>query len=114
MSKPLSQSQKLFNRVARHLLRQNCKSEKDGVCLYRGPNGTRCAAGAVIPNRKYKKSMETCTVDNKQVEPTIISLGYNLQELRALQLIHDQSDVYEWRGNLESYAKERNLKMPVV
>ena len=44
--------QAAFNKVARHLLRQNAKStNKDGECLYRGPNGLRCAVGALIPRR---------------------------------------------------------------
>ena len=52
--------QQIFNKVATHLLKQNKRSIDKGtdVCLYRGPNGTKCAVGVLIPDSLYLKTME--------------------------------------------------------
>lgn len=50
--------QEIYSTVRQHLLTQNARSAKNGNCLYRGPNGTKCAAGALIPDEIYTPSIE--------------------------------------------------------
>ena len=54
--------QEIFNTVALHLFAQKCRSASgpEGMmtCLYRGPNGTKCAVGALIPDELYNPDME--------------------------------------------------------
>ena len=43
--------QEIFDTVSVHLLTQNEKSQESDFyrsCLYRGPNGTKCAVGCLI------------------------------------------------------------------
>jgi hypothetical protein len=114
MSRKLSQNQKTFNKVARHLLRQGCKSKVGTVCAYRGINGLRCGIGALIPNRSYKKSMEGRIADDYMVGPILVQLGYDPNFCRSLQRVHDQYEPHEWRGELEGMARAYGLKMPIV
>lgn len=51
--------QELFNIVSLHLLNQGQKSAHETLCMYRGPNGMKCAAGVLIPDNEYNPSMET-------------------------------------------------------
>lgn len=52
--------QEMFTKVWRGLETQKWeKSRADKIgCLYRGPNGMKCAAGHLIPDEKYKPKME--------------------------------------------------------
>ena len=63
------EAQEIFDKVATHLFTQGCRSapnHKDtaGVCLYRGPNGTSCAVGVLIPDEIYAQEMEGVTITN--------------------------------------------------
>jgi hypothetical protein len=124
MSKRLSDDQKTFNKVARHLLKQNAKSmrayskdEGDGEshCAYRGDNGRRCAAGILITNNEYKPSFEGQAVYNSpEVDPLFRKKGLNIRLCYRLQGVHDGDDVRDWPKSLERVATEYGLKMPVI
>lgn len=63
------EAQEIFDKVATHLFTQGCRSApnpKDtaGACLYRGPNGTSCAVGVLIPDEIYAQEMEGVTITN--------------------------------------------------
>lgn len=113
--KKLSANQKAFNKAARHLLKQNCKSmlPNTSICAYRGANKTRCAIGALIPDRLYDKSMESSTPYGAKVYDTLASLGYNDIEFNvSLQRVHDNKAPEKWRKALEEFAEERGLVWP--
>ncbi len=51
--------QEIFDTVALHLIKQGKKSVNDiGRCLYRSPEGLKCAIGCLIPDEVYQRSME--------------------------------------------------------
>jgi hypothetical protein len=52
--------QKIFDTVALHLIKQGKQSidAAKGMCLYRGPNGLKCAVGCLIPDKVYRPEME--------------------------------------------------------
>jgi hypothetical protein len=69
--------QEIFDTVAIHLIKQGKKSVgDDGNCLYRGPEGLKCAVGCLIPDEVYRPEMESRSV---------ISLFKNFSELKFLQ-----------------------------
>lgn len=54
--------QEIFDTVSVHLLTQNEKSQESSFyssCLYRGPNGTKCAVGCLIKDEFYQPSRKT-------------------------------------------------------
>jgi hypothetical protein len=64
------------------------------ACLYRGPNGSRCALGLHIPDVLYKPEME-CNDSNSLLESfsELAFLKPYKQLLRELQCVHDTSAV---------------------
>lgn len=51
--------QEIFNKLWDHFVVQgNPQSTNGNVCLYRGPNGARCAAGVVLPDEHYDPKLE--------------------------------------------------------
>lgn len=66
--------QEIYNTVRDHLLKQNKKSLGNYIvglddnvsngCVYRSYDGLKCAAGCLIPDSKYKRSMEGLVVNH--------------------------------------------------
>jgi hypothetical protein len=108
--------QDLFNKAARHLLRQNqqCLDEDDG-CVYRGPDGMKCAIGALFPNAVYEKGMEMTSVsqlinDFPKVRKYLGGVR-NAEFLQRLQDVHDDNNPEEWPERLVEVASEFNLSV---
>lgn len=97
-------AQEVVNFVKDHLLKQGCKSEKRSetgkiTCLYRGPNGTKCAAGCLIPDEDYKPDME-------HGKWSSVSMNYGFERkhiylISDLQYIHDNVEVEEWEKAID-------------
>jgi len=106
--------QTAFNIVKNHLLTQMTKSIEGNQCLYRGPNGTKCAIGALITDEEYKKIEDARCKDLKVYEVEdlqIVSLqGLTIDFLEELQIIHDHYEVQDWKNQLETFAEKYNLQ----
>lgn len=112
-------NQEIFDKVARHLLIQGVKSisiafdEGAGDCKYRGPNGTMCAIGCLIPDAEYLESMEGFNIAGvSSISRTIRNLDHMF--LASLQRIHDNYSPEEWKARLNTLASEVNLDAPVL
>lgn len=119
--------QSVFDRVAKHLLKQNEQSIKiisDGqsspVCMYKGPNGLKCAIGCLIPEDRYDPSFELQSVNNPaimmmledvfQFEHSIYALGF----LNDLQLLHDSNTPDMWSHELMYFAGQHQLHTTAI
>lgn len=106
--------QTAFNIVKNHLLTQMTKSIEGEQCLYRGPNGTKCAIGALITDEEYKRIEDARCKDLKVYEVEdlqIVSLqGLTIDFLEELQIIHDHYEVQDWKNQLETFAEKYNLQ----
>lgn len=105
--------QEIFNQVAKHLLTQNKKSIKeDGVCLYKSPEGLKCAAGCLISNEEYRPEFETNSwywlIRDSKFPKEHQAL------IRDLQFIHDQISVSDWKRYLEHAAGTYSLNTEVL
>lgn len=105
--------QEVFNIVSKHLLDQGQKSIEFGMCQYRGSNGMKCAAGALIPDNEYNSSFET-NLWGDLVEKGIVENKF-VDEIDKLQVIHDfgpsdpEECVSTWKRKLIKFAEEHNL-----
>ena len=105
--------QEVFNKVSLHLLTQGQMSLNDSMCMYRGENGMKCAAGALIPDDEYNPEME------KKLWDILVSLHFVenkfTQEIKELQTIHDDGStdpeqcVLFWKRRLIQFANKHNL-----
>jgi len=108
--------QRIFNKVAKHLLTQKKRSVNSlGGCNYYAEDGSKCAVGCLISKKYYKAEMEN------RVVPDLVK-HYKLPEyfvthrllLRDLQLVHDGHNVDKWKEGLIELAKAYNLKIPAI
>jgi hypothetical protein len=103
--------QEIFDTVARHLFTQGHRAsiqldddpESEGAgfdCRYRGPGGTKCAVGILIPDDAYDPRMEGCSAKGL-FDPDISGrpdfrlpkwMGDEVVLLQSLQLVHDVAD----------------------
>jgi hypothetical protein len=92
--------QEIFDTVARHLFTQGERAGDDFGCFYRGPCGTKCAVGILIPDAAYHEDMEGCSVaglfDPEACKLDEFSLPAWMAEhvnlLQRLQNVHDVPD----------------------
>ena len=119
----MSLIQKLFDKAVTHLLTQMEQSmDGDGSCLYRGPNGLKCAIGALIDGAWYDAEiLEMLSLRSQYVQAAVAqSQGFNLSDLdwedwiilAAVQNIHDECLPDEWKDKLTALAVQYNLTMP--
>ena len=108
----------VFNKVAKHLLTQNCKSTGDSGCMYRGYQGTSCAIGCLIPDKLYDWSMEggfdevIDKLEDKGAIKLVKCFKDNFDMLLNLQGVHDFTYVSEWRTALDKLAKKLKIIRP--
>lgn len=125
----MNQRMKLvFEHVATHLLTQNAKAQVKGgeatkyyeddeeeanmTCVYRSPDGLRCAIGSIILDSVYDPTLEGKTIVSMEVQEAVEkSVGFGLdtddiQLLDVLQYIHDSIGVEAWPTKLDKIRKE--------
>jgi hypothetical protein len=114
-------AQELFDKVVSFMIKQGKPSYKAGTCMYRGPEGTKCAVGCVLTDHYYRTNMEEMGIDNlikKFILPKFIKNNKDL--LRDLQNAHD-SNAFSYGENNKNFienftyevkgiAEDRNLK----
>ena len=128
----IDHKQELFDKVSKHLLKQNKKAHQNGSCRYRTTEGLSCAVGCLIADKHYHPNCEGVSIPSSLkdintnvthvwdisaytlVASLIESLGYtpttdDLSLLRSLQFIHDDYDVDNWRDELMKLAFDERL-----
>ena len=106
---PQATAQEVYSQVRNHLLTQKIKSKEEGKgCVYRGPDGLKCAAGCLISDEEYREEMER--------QPWSFLVGKVLvpkvhgRLIAELQRIHDQQAATRWEYCLNKLAADFNLE----
>lgn len=89
----LNDLQAVGNYVVLNLRKQGKQSNDpklDGMCLYRGPGGLKCAAGWVLPDPYYRTDLEGTLAPSAFKEAGIAIPVETLGLLCDLQNAHDQ------------------------
>jgi len=77
-----------------------------GQCLYRGPDGKKCAAGLLIPDELYNPKMEGA-VASTTLTPDLLPEHMTMYDIDRIQAIHDNSSVSdEW--NHKAFVQKLN------
>lgn len=87
-------AQEIFGRVYIGIIKQGGPSinPASSECLYRSPQGRKCAVGQLLLDEFYNKEMEGKTVGSPLIDNGLFSSGVtnsNLQFVKILQNIHD-------------------------
>jgi len=91
--------QEIFDKVAKHLLTQGRKAthtqpDANSVCMYRTPDGLKCAAGCLIPDEIYHPQMEGKRFGGLIREEAAVAALFKPEDLGLifqLQLMHDST-----------------------
>lgn len=95
----------------------NCSVDK---CLYRGPEGTKCFVGVLIPDDKYDPAFEMNGVFDYTVGdryPILDAAGVDRSDADfaiGLQQVHDDYDPSRWLEVLQEIADEYGLEVPTL
>ncbi len=110
--------QEIFDKVWHAMRKQNEKStgylDRRERCRYRGPNGLKCAAGHLIEDKDYSKTMEGHTFGNSVHWPK--ELMHHRVLVVKLQNAHDDANPNNFwdsfREEAKAVAKEFGLTIP--
>lgn len=113
------EEQALFDHCSQHLLEQNRRAVGYGQCLYRGPDGTKCALGAAIADLYYDPSLERCDFEDDAVRTALRRTGWQMELIRVsllecLQMVHDEIVPEDWVMALRDVARSHSLCWQVV
>ena len=101
--------QEIFDKCAVHLFAQGERSgyssggnpAEDFVCLYRGPEGRKCAVGIFISDELYSRGMEGATISCLLEQETCQLPTYMTEHpdlLGSLQFAHDND--MSWQSSV--------------
>lgn len=103
-------NQEAFTAVVLHLRKQGRRAMTGTDCLYRAPDGCKCAIGALIPDDQYNPNLEGSNVRALTYLPALQDINPDL--LHDLQNTHDLYDPKEWEKRFEYIAGKYKLEVP--
>lgn len=122
--------QAIFNRIAKHLLKQNARSiyepgfdNEPPICAYREYDPVtktvrKCAVGCLIPFKNYDPQFEGQNIYTSDIQKAIPAYlrvrSDDIGFLSELQQIHDSTDVEFWRNSLGGFAYRHGLDASVL
>lgn len=99
--------QQIFNKVARHLMKQGKAKRKQLVC----DDGTRCAIGCLLPENLHDRSGIVLSYNNypqRLIEQSTRSLKKQFM-LEDLLVLHDNCKEDTWPEELLAISQEYGL-----
>ena len=105
------EAQELYDFVVAAVVKQGRPSVGDNDrCLYRGPDGLKCAYGHVLPDSMYSKNMENCCIDELSDRNMIPkSLIRHTDLLGHLQECHDGSRPSQGFTFIKAFCHNANV-----
>lgn len=103
----------IFDRVKTHLLAQGRRATDGtiGPCMYRAPDGARCAVGCLISDEAYRPGFEGLGAETRSVLEALRISGVDATEeetqwmLIELQKMHDGYMPSEWPAQLDELER---------
>ena len=81
-----------------------------GLCVLRGVDGTKCAAGFLIPDDKYSPLWDIGGYpEGQSFWDFIEDEGHYAKLVNKVRHIHDHSEIENWEAEFEEVANEFGL-----
>lgn len=110
--------QKIFDKVAKHLLTQMRQSmNEDGdTCRYRGTGGTSCAVGCLIESDELARELDAghFTDVYNIAKKLPFPIKHQVDFLAELQEVHDKFHPAKWLGQLRILASKHKLNESII
>lgn len=107
-------AQEIFDTVASHLLTQKAKAVDGDSCMYRAPDGKKCAVGCLITDEEYSPDMEGSAISDLIDNGGMKRFSPFKALLEDLQGLHDFALLEEWPRRLRDIALDRNISPAVL
>jgi len=113
-----SQNQAAFTHVVEFLRAQGRPAIWNSSCVYRHPDGLKCAIGCLISDHVYTPQLEGFAIASEHKEDLLIALeesgwgDVDLDLLSKLQWTHDECSEDRWEYHWKDIAEEYELEMP--
>jgi hypothetical protein len=119
-------AQEIFDKVARHLLKQNAQAKtSDGYgCMYRTVDGLACAVGCLLTDEEARAADTAKDKDGHELNTGIANIAAAgmlpqrlspfLGLLEHLQRVHDYKEPQQWREALRQVAHNAELSAAVL
>lgn len=109
-------TQELFDIIVSHLRKQGKQAlNEDGECVYRTPDGLKCAAGCLIPDELYQGRFEgtgvTNVADILQKHSALLAEELVDAIVLIMQRVHDSKVPELWELEFQRVAHENGLKL---
>src|SRR5688572_18548351 len=109
--------QLVFDKVAKHLLKQGKRVYNGVTCCYRNQAGLKCAVGCLIDDDRYDPEIEGLRASAERVlraipemdDSCLLPQNLRVMFLEQLQKIHDTQHETRWRDELSFVAREHGL-----
>lgn len=108
-------NQEIFDKVVAHLRQQKVRSVEGNACMYRGPEGLKCAVGCLINDDAYSHDLEGKVAGAIEVRCALLASGVpaddgdTIDMLRRLQNVHDDMPCDRWEEYFKYFALHHNL-----
>jgi hypothetical protein len=106
--------QAAFDLIVNNLRKQGKQSYKEGIgCVYRHPEGLKCAIGHVMPDVLYNENMEEYSLWAEELGSVVdyLKVEYGFDDFDfwdGLQAIHDIPQ-YKWEDRWKEFAQDHDL-----
>lgn len=99
-------NQEIFDYVCSKLLLQGNKcSDENFGCRYRGANDTKCAAGWLIDDEVYTRSLEGCTASEYPVWLALQASGVDMDNANTRNLVLALQSSHDFAPEDESFIE---------
>lgn len=106
-------AQEIFDTVTVHLFTQGKRATENETCMYRTPEGLKCAVGVLIPDDLYHPSMDKASGNGTAIQELVRWNQFKFPEwfidnlclLSQLQYVHDTKSNWDSTENMREELK---------
>lgn len=102
-----------FDAIVAGLRKQNARStnENKHKCMFRSPDGLKCAVGQLIEDKDYIPDFDNPQVQSDKANgfKFVVDLGHDEDLLHSLMVCHDHTPVNGWEAKFKQIAKNFDL-----
>lgn len=104
--------QKIFNKVAGHLVKQGKRAVNfKGECvLFDADTGMRCAYGCLVPKKEFKNYHYDVVFD--EISRAFPYYSNQRELMDCLMVCHDDIKPSRWKSRLRAIARRFSLEIP--
>ena len=104
--------QEAFNKSVLGVVAQGRPSIENGFCLYRAPNGCKCALGHLIADEHYHPGLENTTANSTALRKALAASGMDVGGIDAEADMLNRSDLLMALQVAHDHAALKTLRHP--